>query len=431
MYGPAEVASLFSLSDTELARETKLMLQGDGADKRDFLLMCKTNQEVLDRLMENSRRSCNSVLSISIKYGCRELFEAIVTAMSGRHHLRSPWTIEVLQLLSKGCRAIWVADLDVPVMKWVLRETVMRVPRSEGFIKSVVDKVISMRGLQVFARDYNPLAHAIKEMRVTLYRALMLTELSQLKRVDGIPITYNVVREKGDPTITRVIWNDLITENRLLESQVHGENLLIKAIRCEDVDLVKRLFNQHRVTMFNLESDQTPLMEAVLTASIRMASILISEGYSPLMRNKKGLTPLQASFHGKCIWMVELMLGHVGDIFLYTLDNLFACMSAGRWWLARDIMEGIKSTVSDARNELVNNRDTYNCLELMIDANTTGIMLGRVNSDQTNDGRDPKRGWCHCEEPNVGNSKGRDWYGVFCLTAHTCSNLLHDTDYLL
>ena len=431
MYGPAEVASLFSLSDSELARETKLMLQGDGADKRDFLLMCRTNQEVVDRLMENSRAPCNSVLNLSIVHGCRELFDAIVISMSKRHHMRSPWTTGVVHQLVTGKRANWVADLDVPVMKWVLRETVTREPRSEGFIKNVVDLVIAKRGLQVFAREYNPLAHAIKEMRVTLYKALMLTALSQLKTVDGIPIIFNVVRETGDPAIMRVIWNDLVTESRLLESQVHGENLLIKAIRCEDIDLVKKLFNQHRETMFNLESDQTPLMEAVLTASIRMVSVIILEGYSPLMRNKKGLTPLQASFHGKCVWMVELMLGLVGDVYLYTLDNLFACMSAGRWWLARDIMEGIKSVTSNARNELVDHRDTYNCLELIIDANTTGIMLGRVSSDRVHDGRDPMRGWCQTGEPNVGNSKGRDWHGVFCGTAHTCSNLLHGTDYLL
>lgn len=426
MYDTERVVREFSGSDQELAVYTRSMLRGEGVSRGSFLVHCKQSEKVKSRLMENSRISNNSVINLAIQYGDRQLFSEIVTMMSQLTHVQSPWKPQTCYLLSAHERYDWVAEQSDLTMKWILRETVDRVSLSSEFVCEVVNRVAALTGIQTFATVYNPLVHAIRTVRTETYKALIdKTQLAQITEFDGLPTVYYTVREcREEPVYRGFLWQLIITEDSLKASQQNGTNLLIRAIKMQDYDLVGWLLQHHRTVLNGLKSDELPLIEAVKTASMSMIRILLGRNYSPVIKNENGVTALHVSFKGRCPWIVDMLLRYVSKKRLYQLDNVYAAMSADRWWLAKNIMKGIKARTNILHETFAEDNTTYNCIELIIDNNTMRVMTGEMGITSRPMERSAKQGWCSEAEPSIVETNGRDWYGMHCRVAHKYSALL-------
>lgn len=416
----------FSGSDHELAVHTRSMLRGEGVSRGKFLTLCRQNEKIKSRLMENARISTNSVINLAIQYGDKQLFSEIVTIMSQLAHIQSPWKPQTCYLLMAFERYDWVAEQNDLTMKWILRETVDRVLLSSDFVCEVVNRVSALTGIQTFATTYNPLVHAIRAVRTDIYRALIdKTQLTQITEFNSLPVVYYTVREwREEPVYRGFLWQIIITEDSLRASQQNGTNLLIRAIKMQDQDLVRWLIKHFRAVLNDLESEELPLTEAVKIASKRMIMTLLNRNYSPLTKNGDGVSPLHVSFKGRCPWIVEMLLKHVPEEQLYQLDNVYAAMSADRWWLAKNIMKGIKQRTNILHENFAKDNTIYNCIELIIDSNTMRVMTGEMSIDPKPMERSAKQGWCSEAEPSIVQTNGKDWHGLHCRVAHKYSALL-------
>ena len=418
--------AIFAEPERELSEQVQNILSGKHQVTIENLIsVCNTTTLAQQRLINNSRLCGDNIISLALKNDCEELFKCVVGALAARSQTYKPLNKEIVYKFKRKHHFTWIANLEERELKWMLRSCI-EAPSYSTFVYKVVREMSEIgRDLNMFLTEYSPLAHIIYRGETGTYQNLMRTELSGLKTLDGEPLIFQVVECEGNHTFHQDIqsrielWDLLITKEDLIHGQYFGTNLFTRAIEMHDLPLVDYLIEQYPETVCKLESNELPLIVAIKCGSYEIAERLIRGGFSSTERNKRGLTPLQAAFYSDCACMTELLLRHALDKDIFTMDNLCRAMSAGRWWLAKKIFEGIMINCDLAEIFGENNR-SCSALEVQIDIMTTRYALGEGQ-------KKPEQNmlalytwkWCTTRLTlDILDTDGRDWWYLSCVTLH-------------
>ena len=430
------ITTVFAQADIELSRDIEsILLKKSQITINSLITACKDSPTIRQRLVNNSRLKGDTVIILALKYNCEELFRCIVEILAKEDAMPMQLNKEVFYTRFFCTRKFeWIAKFDEREIKWVMRQAIEVPVHCDLLLKAIIREMSKLgRNMNMFCTGYNPIAHAIQTNNHRIYRRLIQSEIGHLRVLNGEPVLFHAVKRMTFTHMTSKVkermdaWEYEISQESLLESQVYGSNLLTRAIENLDFPLVAYLIERHRLTINQLSSRELPLSIAVKTNSTEMVRRLLEANFSAVEQDRSGLTPLQVAFYSKCVRMTEMLLETINDMYIhwqdiYTLDNLCRAMSAERWWLAKDIFEGIQAR--QMLKEVFGEGMSHKAIELQIDIMTARLMLR--DGIRTNRMQRPfevallqaKSGWCQQNTPRVLETGGRDWWGTACHRIH-------------
>ena len=429
------IVTVFAQADIELSRYIEsILLKKSQITINSLITACKDSPTIRQRIVNNSRLKGDTVIILALKYSCEELFRCIVEILAKEDAMPMQLNKEVFYTRFYCTRKLeWIAKFDEREIKWIMKQAIETPVQCDLLLKAIIREMSKLgRNMNMFCTGYNPIAHAIQTNNHRVYRGLIQSEIGHLRVLNGEPVLFYTVKRMTFTYMTSKVkervdaWEHVISQESLLESQVYGSNLLTRAIENLDLPLVAYLIERHRLTINQLRSRELPLSIAVKTNSAEMVRRLLEANFSAVEQDRNGLTPLQVAFYSNCVRITEMLLDtlpmyrHWQDI--YTLNNLCRAMSAGRWWLAKDIFEGIQAR--QMLKEVFGVGMSHKVIELQIDVMTARLMLCdgiRINRMQRPSEvalLQAKSGWCQQSTPRVLKTDGRDWWDTACHRLH-------------
>ena len=428
------ITTMFSQSDIDLSENVERIL----ARKCQFTVenlvaVCRDSVAVRARLKTNSKLNGDTVIVLALKYRCEELFKCIIELLASEISVYKQLNREALHHVNSREKLNWIASMKENEIKWIMKQA-LEAPTHDVWIKEVVNSMDNIgRNLNMFCTGYNPLAHAIYVDNRAVYQKLTRSKMGHIRWLDGESILFYTVRTMDLPLTSEEVkprikmWEYLMTEENLLESQSSGTNLFIRAIESNDMTLVRYLIENHLEILHKLSSDELPLITAIKVGSIQMVYHLLHANFSPTEENKIGITPFQATLYSDCVRLPEAIIDAMVAHEIYTVDNLCRAMSANRWWLAKEIFEGIERTCDWA--EAFGEGKAHEVLQVQIDIMTTRREMGRPQQRLgLNLPIRVRRNWCRYNTvPEILRTHGRDWWDLSCLQLHRFPGITLDT----
>ena len=409
--------AIFTEPDSDLSEHVQRILSGEDQVTLESLIdTCYNSTLAQQRLINNSCLSGDNIISLALINDCEQLFKCIVEILAAKSQAYKPLRRELMFKFRRRHHFTWIAKLEETEIKWMLRSCI-EAPAHDLFVSTVVREMSDLgRDLNIFLTGYSPVAHVIQRCEGKTYRNLMRTDLYALKTLDGEPLIFQTVECGESQALSSDIqrrlelWNSLINEKSLIEGQYFGTNLFTRAIEMNDIPLVDYLLKEYRGTLSILNSSELPLIIAIKCGSNVIIDNLIIAEFCAVEKNKRGMTPLQAAFYSDCASIAEILLRNVPYKDIFTMDNLCRAMSAGKWWIAKTIFEGIIANC-DLTEVFERDGRSYTALEKQIDVMTSRRVFGK--------GREKPRSsmllstWRWCSDRttlNILDTDGRDWW---------------------